>query len=133
LEAAKAEGKPVVLDFTGWACVNCRKMEEQVWPDPQVVEMLTNDVVLVSLYVDERKDLPEAERREESYGGKTFKIKTVGNKWSYMQASQFNTNSQPFYVMLDHDGSPLGDGVGYDPDANKFVEFLESGLAAFNR
>ena len=133
LEAAKAEGKPVVLDFTGWACVNCRKMEEQVWPDPQVVDLLTNDVVLVSLYVDERKDLPESERREESYGGKTFKIKTVGNKWSYMQASQFNTNSQPFYVMLDHDGTPLGEGVGYDPDASKFVEFLESGLAAFRR
>ena len=133
LAAAKAEGKPVVLDFTGWACVNCRKMEEQVWPDPAVVDLLTNEVVLVSLYVDERKDLPESEQREESYGGKTFKIKTVGNKWSYMQASQFNTNSQPFYVMLDHDGEPLGEGVGYDPDAGIFVDFLESGLDAFNR
>lgn len=133
LAAAKAEGKPVVLDFTGWACVNCRKMEEQVWPDPAVVDLLTNEVVLVSLYVDERKDLPESEQREESYGGKTFKIKTVGNKWSYMQASQFNTNSQPFYIMLDHDGEPLGEGVGYDPDAGIFVDFLESGLDAFNR
>ncbi len=133
LAAAKAEGKPVVLDFTGWACVNCRKMEEQVWPDPAVVDLLTNEVVLVSLYVDERKDLPESEQREESYGGKTFKIKTVGNKWSYMQASQFNTNSQPFYVMLNHDGEPLGEGVGYDPDAGIFVDFLESGLDAFNR
>lgn len=133
LAAAQAEGKPVVLDFTGWACVNCRKMEEQVWPDAEVVDLLTNEVVLISLYVDERKDLPESEQREESYGGKTFKIKTVGNKWSYMQASQFNTNSQPFYVMLDHDGNALGEGVGYDPDASKFVAFLESGLDTFNR
>ena len=133
LKAATEAGKPVVLDFTGWACVNCRKMEEQVWPNPRVMEILENEVVLVSLYVDERVNLPEEEQGEEQYGGKTFKIKTVGNKWSYMQASKFNTNSQPFYVMLDHDGAPLGEGVGYDPDASKFVEFLESGLAAFNR
>ena len=133
MKAAVETGKPVVLDFTGWACVNCRKMEEQVWPNPRVMEILENEVVLVSLYVDERVSLPEEEQGEEQYGGKTFKIKTVGNKWSYMQASQFNTNSQPFYVMLDHDGTPLGEGVGYDPDASEFVEFLESGLAAFNR
>ena len=133
MKAAVETGKPVVLDFTGWACVNCRKMEEQVWPNPRVMEILENEVVLVSLYVDERVSLPEEEQSEEQYGGKTFKIKTVGNKWSYMQASQFNTNSQPFYVMLDHDGTTLGEGVGYDPDASKFVEFLESGLAAFRR
>lgn len=131
MAAAKAEGKPVVLDFTGWACVNCRKMEEQVWPDPTVVDLLQNEVVLVSLYVDERLDLPESEQREESYGGKTFKIKTVGNKWSYMQASQFNTNSQPFYVMLDHEGQAVGEGVGYDPDPQLFVDFLEEGLKRF--
>ncbi len=116
-----------------WACVNCRKMEEQVWSKPEVADMLRNDVVLVSLYVDERRDLPESEQREESYGGKTFKIKTVGNKWSYFQASEFNTNSQPFYVLLDHEGNALGGGIGYDPDAEKFVEFLETGLAAFYR
>lgn len=133
LAAAKAEGKPILLDFTGWACVNCRKMEEQVWPNAEVADMLRNDVVLVSLYVDERRDLPESEQSVESYGGKTFKIKTVGNKWSYLQASEFNTNSQPFYVMLDHSGNRLGDGVGYDPDADKFVQFLRSGLAAFSR
>lgn len=133
MKAAKAEGKPVLLDFTGWACVNCRKMEEQVWSKPEVADMLRNDVVLVSLYVDERRDLPESEQREESYGGKTFKIKTVGNKWSYFQASEFNTNSQPFYVLLDHEGNALGGGIGYDPDAEKFVEFLETGLAAFYR
>ena len=131
LAAAIAENKPLALDFTGWACVNCRKMEEQVWPDAEVADMLTNDVVLVSLYVDERKALPASEQREEMYGGKSFKIKTVGNKWSYLQASEFNTNSQPFYVLLDHDGQPLSEGVGYDPDPEVFVDFLERGLQRF--
>jgi thiol:disulfide interchange protein len=131
LAAAKAEGKPVLLDFTGWACVNCRKMEEQVWPDARVANMLTTDVVLVSLYVDERTDLPASEQREESYGGKAFKVRTVGNKWSYMQASKFNTNSQPFYVMLDHAGQQIGGSAGYDPDPSEFIEFLEDGLEQF--
>lgn len=132
MAAAVAEGKPVVLDFTGWACVNCRKMEEQVWPNTQVATMLMEDVVLISLYVDERNELPAAEQREEVYGGKAFKIKTVGNKWSYLQASQFNTNSQPFYVLLDHDGEPVADGVGYDPDPEVFIDFLEDGIDKFN-
>jgi thiol:disulfide interchange protein DsbD len=131
LAAAREAGKPVLLDFTGWACVNCRKMEEQVWPDKEVGQILTQDVILVSLYVDERTDLPESERRVETYGGKDFKIKTVGNKWSYMQAAQFNTNSQPFYVMVDHDGNQIGGTAGYDPDPEKFIAFLKRGLKAF--
>jgi thiol:disulfide interchange protein DsbD len=131
LAAAREAGKPVLLDFTGWACVNCRKMEEQVWPDKEVGQILTQDVILVSLYVDERTDLPESERRVETYGGKDFKIKTVGNKWSYMQAAQFNTNSQPFYVMVDHDGNQIGGTAGYDPDPEKFIAFLTRGLKAF--
>jgi thiol:disulfide interchange protein DsbD len=108
-------------------------MEEQVWPDAEVADMLMNDVVLVSLYVDERKALPESEQGEEMYGGKSFKIKTVGNKWSYLQASEFNTNSQPFYVLLDHNGQPLSEGVGYDPDPEVFVDFLERGLQQFQK
>jgi thiol:disulfide interchange protein DsbD len=131
LEAAKAEGKPVLLDFTGWACVNCRKMEEQVWPDATVAKMLTEDVVLVSLYVDERKELPAEEQSSEIYGGKAFPIRTVGNKWSYLQASQFNTNSQPFYVLLDHEGKQVGGTAGYDPDPDRFIAFLEDGLSKF--
>ncbi len=131
LAAAKAEGKPLILDFTGWACVNCRKMEEQVWPNPEVVRYLTEEAVLVSLYVDERKALPEEEQRIEQFGGKDFRIRTVGNKWTYLQASRFGTNAQPFYVMLDHNEAPLGNGVGYDPNAQKFVDFLESGLQKF--
>ena len=132
LAAARAEGKPMILDFTGWACVNCRKMEEQVWPHPDVVRYMTEEAVLVSLYVDERKALPEDEQRVEQYGGKDFRIRTVGNKWTYLQASRFGTNAQPFYVMIDHDGEALGDGVGYDPDPEKFVAFLEENMARFN-
>ena len=133
LAAARAEGKPMLLDFTGWACVNCRKMEEQVWSNPKVAKMLTEDVVLVSLYVDDRKALPEEEHRVEKYGGKDFRIRTVGNKWSYLQASQFDRNAQPFYVMIDHDGEHVGGSAGYDPDPSLFVDFLEEGLAEFKR
>lgn len=133
LAAAKEEGKPMLLDFTGWACVNCRKMEEQVWSNPKVAEILTQDVVLVSLYVDDRKSLPESEHRVEEYGGKDFRIKTIGNKWSYLQASRFDRNAQPFYVMIDHDGQNIGGNAGYDPDADVFIDFLQDGLAEFNR
>ena len=133
LAAAKAEGKPMLLDFTGWACVNCRKMEEQVWSDPKVAQILTEEVVLVSLYVDDRKALPESEHRVEQYGGKDFRIKTVGNKWSYLQASRFNRNAQPFYVMIDHNGDHVGGSAGYDPDPELFLEFLADGLSEFKR
>lgn len=132
LAAAQAEGKPMILDFTGWACVNCRKMEEQVWPHPEVVKYLTEEAVLVSLYVDERKALPESEQRVEQFGGKDFRVRTVGNKWTYLQASRFGTNAQPFYVMIDHDGEAVGTGVGYDPDPDKFIAFLEENMARFN-
>jgi thiol:disulfide interchange protein DsbD len=106
-------------------------MEEQVWPNAEVSRIIREEVILVSLYVDERKKLPETEQREEEYGGKSFKIKSVGNKWSYMQATQFNTNSQPFYVMVDHDGNQVGGTAGYDPDPVAFVGFLQNSLRAF--
>ena len=133
LAAAQAEGKPMLLDFTGWACVNCRKMEEQVWSDPEVARILTQDVVLVSLYVDDRTSLPEEEHRVEEYGGKDFRIRTIGNKWSYLQASRFDRNAQPFYVMIDHDGDHIGDSAGYDPDSEVFIDFLKEGLSEFKR
>jgi thiol:disulfide interchange protein DsbD len=132
LAAARSEGKPMLLDFTGWACVNCRKMEEQVWSDPEVAKMLTQEVVLVSLYVDDRTALPESEHRVEEYGGKDFRVKTIGNKWSYLQASRFDRNAQPFYVMIDHDGNHIGGSAGYDPDADLFIDFLKDGLSEFN-
>ena len=131
LAAAQAEGKPMLIDFTGWACVNCRKMEEEVWSNPEVAKVLNDDVVLVSLYVDDRADLPVSEHRVEKYGGKDFRINTIGKKWSYLQASRFDTNSQPFYVMIDHNGEQIGGTAGYDSDPKLFLNFLKVGLAEF--
>ena len=128
---AKEIGKPVMLDFTGWACVNCRKMEEQVWSDPEVLRRLSNDVVLVSLYVDEKIELPEEEQREVKIGEKNKRLETVGNKWSYLQASKFGTNSQPYYVILDHEGNQLHESAAYDPDIQLFVDWLDRGVKAF--
>ena len=133
IEVAKAEGKPMLLDFTGWACVNCRKMEEQVWTNPKVAKILNEDVVLVSLYVDDRTPLPEDEWRVEEYGGKEFNIKTIGKKWSYMQASKYNRNAQPYYVMVDHEGNQLGGSAGYDSNPEVFIEYLEDALSKFHK
>jgi thioredoxin-related protein len=132
LAYAKESGKPILLDFTGWACVNCRKMEEQVWSDPRVLQKLREDYVLISLYVDEKLDLPKEEQIEVTIGTKTKKLRTVGNKWSYFQATRFGTNSQPFYVVLDHDEKQLGGPASYDPDIEKYVNWLDDGIAAFD-
>lgn len=131
LAAAKAEGKPMLVDFTGWACVNCRKMEETIWPNEQVADILLNKVVLVSLYVDERTQLPESEQRVDKIGDKEFKIKTIGNKWTHLQASRYNINAQPYYVMLDHEENQLGGSAQYDTDPQVFIDFLEKGLSLF--
>lgn len=130
-EYAKEAGKPVLLDFTGWACVNCRKMEEQVWSDPRVLKKLREDFVLISLYVDEKLPLPVEEQREVEYGGKKKKLRTVGNKWSYFQATVYGTNSQPYYVILDHDEKQLGPSAAYDPDIDLYVNWLDQGLSKF--
>lgn len=131
LEYAKKVNKPVMLDFTGWACVNCRKMEEQVWSDPRVLSLLKNDFVLISLYVDEKLELPESEQKEVQIGKKTKMLKTVGNKWSYFQAVKYNTNSQPYYVILDHNEKTLNGSAAYDPDIVKFENWLKEGLRIF--
>ena len=131
LAYAKESGKPIMLDFTGWACVNCRKMEEQVWSDPAVLKRLREDYVLISLYVDEKLELPKDEQIEVEIGGKTKKLRTVGNKWSYMQAQRFGTNSQPYYVVLNHKEEQLGPHAAYDPDIQKFVNWLDAGQASF--
>jgi thiol:disulfide interchange protein DsbD len=130
LAYAKEANLPVLLDFTGWACVNCRKMEEQVWSDPHVLEMLTNDYVLISLYVDEKTVLPEGERYVSPTTGK--KIKTVGNKWSDMQIREYGTNAQPYYVVIDHKEVQLHEHAAYNPDIPKFVEWLERGKKLFD-
>jgi thiol:disulfide interchange protein DsbD len=131
LAYAKEVGKPVMLDFTGWACVNCRKMEEQVWSDPRVLQRLREDYVLISLYVDEKLHLPKEEQIEVEIGGKKKQLRTVGNKWSYMQAQRFGTNSQPYYVVLDHNEKQLGQPAAYDPDIDNYIRWLDSGLKAF--
>lgn len=131
LAYAKESGKPILLDFTGWACVNCRKMEEQVWSDPRVLKRLRDDYVLISLYVDEKLELPADEQIEVVIGEKTKKLRTVGNKWSYMQAQRFGTNSQPYYVVLDHNEKQLGGHAAYDPDIEKYINWLDEGIAAF--
>jgi len=128
---AKQTGKPVMIDFTGHACVNCRKMETTVWPDKQVLSRLQNDYVLIQLYVDDKGELPAEEQYVSKFSGK--KIKTIGNKWSDFQASKFNANSQPFYVLLDHSGKVLVPPVGADYDPASYLKFLDSGLAAFGK
>ncbi len=130
LAYAKKVDKPILLDFTGWACVNCRKMEEQVWSDPRILEKLRSEVVLISLYVDERKKLPEQEQYVSETTGK--KIRTVGNRWSDFQIENFKNNSQPYYVMLGHDGlEPLHESAAYDPDIPAYEDWLERGIGHF--
>lgn len=129
LEYAKSVNKPVLLDFTGWSCVNCRKMEESVWPDPRVLKRLNEDYILVSLYVDDRTKLSEDEQYISSFSGK--RINTVGRKWSDLQQSRFGVNAQPYYVVTDTDGNQLIPAQAYDEDIENYVNFLEEGLKAF--
>jgi thiol:disulfide interchange protein DsbD len=131
LAYAKEVKKPLMLDFTGWSCVNCRKMEDNVWVDPRVLERLNNDYVLVSLYVDDKTALPEAEKRVSKTTGN--KIKSIGNKWSDMQTERFGTNSQPYYVLLDAQEQMLNKPTGYDPDIDKFIAFLDEGKKAYSK
>lgn len=130
LAYAKDVGKPVMLDFTGWACVNCRRMEEQVWSDSRVLEILKNDVVLISLYVDEREELPKDQQGISEITGK--KLKTIGNKWSEFQIKHFQANSQPLYIFLGHNSmKPLIETTAYDPDVPKFIDWLKRGISKF--
>ena len=127
--AAKEQGKPIIIDFTGWACVNCRKMEEQVWTDPEVYNLLKNDYILVSLYVDDKEELPEDKQfNYERPDGSIKKIKTIGDKWATFQTLNFKNNSQPFYVLLDSDFNLLNEPTGYTPKASEYINWLESGL-----
>jgi thiol:disulfide interchange protein DsbD len=135
LAEAQKVNKPILIDFTGWACVNCRKMEESVWTVESIKKSLEEDFVLVSLYVDDKVLLPEEMQGVFEYevGGqmKKKKIKTIGNKWATFQTQVFNNNSQPYYVMLSPDGKLLNNPVGYTPSVEEYAEFLECGLGAF--
>lgn len=127
---ARKVNKPILIDFTGWGCVNCRKMEEQVWSDPKVLEILRNEVVLISLYVDEREELPKEEQYISEVTGK--KIRTIGNKWSEFQIKHYQSNSQPQYLIIGHNSmEPLNGSTAYDPDIQLYVDWLHEGIEAF--
>ena len=128
---ARANHKPVMVDFTGFGCVNCRKMEMAVWHDSKVRDYLTKDYVLISLYVDDKTPLPETIVVEEN--GQSVKLRTVGDRWSYLQRSKFGANAQPFYVLLDNDGMPIGPSRSYDEDIDAYVDFLKAGLEAYRK
>ncbi|PHS06584.1 MAG: thiol:disulfide interchange protein [Kordia sp.] len=128
---AKKIGKPVFLDFTGKACVNCRKMEEKVWSEKKILKKLQNDIVLISLYVDYRKALPKSEQYVSKVTGK--KVKTVGNKWSDFQMKKYKTNAQPYYVILNNEGDNLSEPVGYTPDADEYDVWLKSGIDNYKK
>ena len=132
MAAAKAQGKPVLIDFTGFGCVNCRKMEAAVWTDPRVAEMLTRDFVLISLYVDDKAPLPEPFEVTDGQG-QTKTLRTVGAKWSWLQSHKFGANAQPFYVMLDNEGRPLAGSRAYDEDISGYLDFLNLGLKQYRK
>lgn len=126
MEYARRQGKPVMLDFTGYGCVNCRKMELAVWTDQKVSDIIRNDYVLITLYVDDKTPLPQPQKIVENGTERT--LRTVGDKWSYLQRVKFGANAQPFYVLIDNEGKPLNKSYSYDEDVPKYVEFLQKGL-----
>ena len=126
---ARSVGKPVLIDFTGFGCVNCRKMEAAVWTNNQVRHLIDKDYVLISLYVDDKTPLPETIEVQEN--GKTTKLRTVGDRWSYLQRTKFGANAQPFYVLLDGNGDPLTVSRSYDENVGAYLNFLQTGLKNF--
>ena len=131
MAAAKAEGKPVIIDFTGFGCVNCRKMEAAVWTDPKVADMLNEKYVLISLYVDDKTPLAEPITVTEN--GQQRTLRTVGDKWSYLQRVKFGANTQPFYVLIDNEGKPLAGSRSYDEDINAYIDYLQTGIDNFKK
>ena len=131
MEYARQNHKPVMIDFTGYGCVNCRKMELAVWTDPQISQIMNDDYVLITLYVDEKTSLPEPIKITEN--GKERTLRTIGDKWSYLQRSKFGANAQPFYVLLDNEGKPLNSSYSYDEDIAKYKDFLQTGLNNYKK
>ena len=131
MEYARLNGKPVMLDFTGYGCVNCRKMEAAVWTDPKVSDLINNDYVLITLYVDNKTPLTEPVKIVENGTERT--LRTVGDKWSYLQRVKFGANAQPFYVLLDNQGKPLNKSYAYDEDIPNYIEFLQTGLENYKK
>jgi len=133
MAAARAEGKPVLIDFTGFGCVNCRKMEAAVWTDPRVADRLKNDFVLISLYVDDKASLAEPKEVTDDQG-QTKTLRTVGAKWNYLQSHKFGANAQPFYVIIDPvTAKPLAGSRAFDEDIDSYLEWLNGGLATYKK
>ncbi len=131
LAYAKSVNKPILLDFTGFACVNCRKMEDYVWSDPRILSILNNEVVLISLYVDDKRELPIEEQYVSKETGK--KIKSIGNKWSDFQITRYKANAQPYYIILDTNEKSLNKPAGYMPDITEYEQWLKSGIQQFKK
>ncbi len=131
LEYSKKVGKPLMIDFTGWACVNCRKMEGQVWSDPKVKQKLSEEFVLVSLYVDDKKDLPAELQKEVDWSGSKRTLSSVGDRWSHLQNTKYQSSTQPQYWIIDHEEKHYSDSTSYDPDINKYIDWLDKGLAKY--
>jgi len=127
---AKEVNKPILLDFTGHACANCRKMEENVWSDPEILKILKTDVVLISLYGDDQRKLPESEQYISKSGSE---VTTIGKKWRIFQIERYNINAQPYYAILDSDGKDLNSPVGYTPNVNEYKKWLEDGISKFKK
>jgi thiol:disulfide interchange protein DsbD len=131
LEHSKKVNKPLMIDFTGWACVNCRKMEGQVWSDSDVKRKLSEDFVLVSLYVDDKKKLPEELQKEVVWNGSNRKLSSVGDRWSHLQNTKYQSSTQPQYWIIDGDENHYSDSTSYDPDIAKYIAWLEKGLEKY--
>ena len=131
MEYARQHGKPVMLDFTGYGCVNCRKMELAVWTDPKVSDIINNDYVLITLYVDNKTPLSSPVKIVENGTERT--LRTVGDKWSYLQRVKFGANAQPFYVLINNAGEPLNKSYSYDESIPKYIEFLQTGLENYRK
>ena len=126
MKYAQEKNKPVIIDFSGYGCVNCRKMEASVWTDPRVKQLLDEEYVLITLMVDDKTKLNEVMEVQEN--GKTTKLRTIGDKWSYLQRSKFGANAQPFYVPVDNEGNPLNGSYSYKEDIPEYTAFLQKGL-----
>ena len=131
MEYARQHGKPVMLDFTGYGCVNCRKMELAVWTNPKVSDIINNDYVLITLYVDNKTPLPSPVKIVENGTERT--LRTVGDKWSYLQRVKFGANAQPFYVLIDNEGKPVNKSYSYNEDIPAYIEFLQTGLENYKK
>jgi thiol:disulfide interchange protein DsbD len=134
IAAAKEQNKPIMLDFTGWACVNCRKMEEQVWSKDKIYKILKDDYVIISLYVDDRKELYKEDQFQYiKPNGKLKNIETIGDKWATLQTLNFQNNSQPFYVLLNHNMELLHHTTAYTPNVDEYYDWLKTGIENFKK